>query len=68
MSLSRKERDWLSTHDAFGRLDKVTAHKGYIALAPLFALGYIQNNGPDDPHLWDLRITERGREALTRKR
>ena len=65
--MTRKQIEWLKTHDAFGRLNKATAHKNAVALAPLFALGYIQNDGPEDPYLWDLRITERGRAALHQK-
>ena len=63
--MSPTERQWLSSANPnTGALDKVAAKNAGLALGTMLMIGLIRNDGPSEPHMWDLYITPLGRMAL----
>lgn len=65
--MTEADRRWLETHDANGALNKSVGFLLGASLGDLLRAGYVRNVGPDEPTMWDLVITQRGRDALASK-
>jgi hypothetical protein len=62
--MSEKERLWLSSFDSKGALNKAVAMRLDIPVGDLIERGLVRNVGPATESMWDLRITQRGRDAI----